>query len=201
MASPPATSARHPGHLHGPGPARVRRPTGGSGERIPDKPPRGGRRGLSGHRDGEGDTRTCEPPHQLAQPLRGSLGRVGIARPPAHPEAVTGLLGERHDRVVRGTAPLLRVVAHLRPGLLASVPHRDRRVKHQGRLLGAPPGSGAQRCRTILQRSSARSGTIRPLAGLSQRPNVVGSDIRTRPKIRRTPRRPGRDRSSITQPP
>ena len=83
-------------------------------------------------------SRASQAPHEILDPLRRPVGRVGAASPPAHAKAVAGLPHEDQERMMRRTAPLLRVVAHLRPGLLLSVAHHHGRVDDQRQPLRGP---------------------------------------------------------------
>ena len=90
-----------------------------------------------------GDPPHPRPPqagHQPGQPRLRPPGRVRAPRPPAHPEAVARLQDVGQKGVVRGAAPLLRVVAPLRPGLLQPVAHHDGRVHDDRRRPGRPAG-------------------------------------------------------------
>ena len=83
-------------------------------------------------------SRTSQAPHEVLDPLRRPVGRADAASPPAHAQAIAGLPHEGQERMMRRTAPLLRVVAHLRPGLLLPLAHHHGRVHNERQPLRAP---------------------------------------------------------------
>lgn len=83
------------------------------------------------------NSRASQAPHEVRDPLRRPVGRVDADSPPAHAQAVAGLPHEDQERMMRRTAPLPRVVAHLRPGPLP-VAHHHGRVHDERQPLRGP---------------------------------------------------------------
>lgn len=86
------------------------------------------------------------------------LFRIFGGVPASAPQTVAGLPDERQERMMRRAAPLLRVVAALRPGRFLPVAHHDRRVHRQGQHARPRASASARTSWGPVRGSTRRSG-------------------------------------------